>query len=478
MSEASTRKLGLLGLSAIVFGSMVGGGLFALPQNMGSVAAPAAVVVAWAITAAGILALVLCFKALCDARPDLNAGLYQYAKEGWGTLAGFAIAWGYWLCAAFGNVAYAVMVVDAFGGFWPVLLRHGWEAALFGAVLIWGMFFIIINGLKTAAAINTIISLIKMGAIVLMIALMFIGFNSGLFTSDIWGSDSPDLGGLGTQVKNTMLVTLWCFVGVEGAVIMGSRAKRERDVGRAGVIGFLLAWGLYVMVSLLSYGAMSQAQLGGLSEPSAAYVLRHICGDWAFVMVLLAVIVSLLGGWVAWALICAQVPYQAAAAGIFPARFKRLNRHGMPAYGVFVSSVVMQCFMLMVLMAPQAYLQALDITSMMALPAYLVAALFLCKMSMRPRAMMAPAHWRGVFRYRLLGIAASVYCIWLMYAGGLWLLLETSVFYATGLLIFFEMRRRAHAQPLSRGEWIAVVVLLVAALVSTWRLCTGESTLV
>lgn len=467
MTEPSSRKLGLVGLTAIVFGSMVGGGIFALPQNVGDAACPGPVMIAWGITAIGILALVMCFKCLADTRPDLNAGLFQYAKEGWGSLAAFVIAWGYWLCAAFGNVAYAVMIIDAFGGFFPSLLEHGWQAALLGTALLWTMYVIVVNGIKTASAINTAISVLKMAAIFLIIVIMVLGFNADLFSFDVWGSFSPDLDGVGAQVKNTMLVTLWCFVGIEGAVAMGARAKRKKDVGRAGLIGFAVTWGVYVLVSLLCFGIMNRAELASLPEPSVAYVLRAVCGDWAFVMVLVTVIVSLLGGWVAWALICAQVPYQASCLGIFPGRFRHLNRHGMPGYVIFVSTAVMQIFLLMVLVAPQAYLKALDITTMMALPAYFVAALYLCKLSLKG----------GTVGQKVAGFAATAYCLWMMYAGGLDLLMETSIFYVMGLSIFFEMRRRVGSGRLHGREWIAVGLLGIAALASLWRLCSGDSNL-
>ena len=89
-----------------------------------------------------------------------------------------------------------------------------------------------------------------------------------------------------------MMVTLWCFIGIEGAVMMSARAKRHSDVGKAGVTGFFIAWLLYVLVSMLCFGVMNRAKLAGLDDPSVAYVLRDICGGWAYYFVVLSVIVS------------------------------------------------------------------------------------------------------------------------------------------------------------------------------------------
>lgn len=41
------------------------------------------------------------------------------------------------------------------------------------------------------------------------------------------------------QVKNTMLITLWVFIGVEGAVVVSARARNKRDVGKATLLAVL-----------------------------------------------------------------------------------------------------------------------------------------------------------------------------------------------------------------------------------------------
>lgn len=115
----TSGKLGFWGLTALVFGLMVGVGIYNLPQNMASVASPGAVFIAWIVTAMGILPLVIAFKWLSDRYPQYNAGIYQYAQAEFGNYAGFNIAWGYWLCTAFSNVAYGVMLNDSCGAFFP-----------------------------------------------------------------------------------------------------------------------------------------------------------------------------------------------------------------------------------------------------------------------------------------------------------------------------------------------------------------------
>ena len=56
-------RLGLLALTALVVGSMVGAGIFSIPQNMAAgPAGTGALMVGWAVTGVGMLALALTAK--------------------------------------------------------------------------------------------------------------------------------------------------------------------------------------------------------------------------------------------------------------------------------------------------------------------------------------------------------------------------------------------------------------------------------
>lgn len=442
-----TVRMGYVGLSALVFGMMVGAGIFNIPQNMAAGAGPGAVLAGWVITAVGMLLLVGTFRSLASKRPELDAGIYQYAAEGYGRFPGFLTAWGYWLCTCFANVAYAVMLNDTVGAFFPELLAHGWPTVVFGSVLIWGICLIVCAGLRTAKVITIIMATVKFMAIALIVVLLVVNIKAGMLTSDFWGSKNNVTSSFADQIKSTMLVTLWCFIGIEGAVMMSGRARRSSDVGKAGITGFLAAWLLYVMVSVCSFGVMSGSELAGLENPSVAYVLGHVCGQWAYYMVIIAVILSLTGGWVAWTLVCAEVPYTAARVGLLSRSFMHLNSHATPARGLVVSSVVMQLFLMLVVTADDVYLTALNVTGMMILPAYLVSGLFLWKTSRQ---------WTGLL--------CAVFCAWMIYAGGLTLFMQTSIFYLAGLGFYITSRRGRALLPSRLDKWLLGLLLAAAVL--------------
>ncbi|MDE6341365.1 MAG: APC family permease, partial [Muribaculaceae bacterium] len=326
---------------------------------------------------------------------------------------------------------------------------------IFCSVLIWVMFWIVSRGIKTAKIVHSLLALIKVVMLVFIIVVLVLMFKADLFEADLWGL-GPGQAGVGEQVRRTMMVTLFCFFGVEGAVMMSARAKSPKDVGRAGVAGFFISLVLYMAVSLLSFGLMSKARLAGLPDPSIAYILRDVCGEWAYWFVIISVIIALLGGWVAWTLVVSQVPYEASLVKILPRAFSRTNSHGMPAFGLVASSIAMEVFLLIVVMADDVYLAALHITGLMIIPCYFFTALFLLKTG-------------KTLPIKALALIATLFCVWMAYAGGLVAMSMTSLFYLAGIWFYVKVRRetRAPGAPVfSRRAKVVLGMLVVLALFS------------
>lgn len=114
---AEEKKLGLFALIALVIGSMIGGGAFNLASDMASGAGAGAILIGWIITGVGMIALAFSFQNLTTKRPDLDGGIFTYAREGFGHFMGFNSGWGYWFAALLGNVAYGTLLFSAVGYF-------------------------------------------------------------------------------------------------------------------------------------------------------------------------------------------------------------------------------------------------------------------------------------------------------------------------------------------------------------------------
>lgn len=97
------KKLGLFGLTALVIGGVIGGGVFSLPSQLAQGAGLFAIILGFIITGIGIFSLAFVYSSLSRKRPDLTNGIYRYSKDGFGDYMGFNSAWIYWLSSTFGN---------------------------------------------------------------------------------------------------------------------------------------------------------------------------------------------------------------------------------------------------------------------------------------------------------------------------------------------------------------------------------------
>ena len=257
-SGASQKGLGVLALACIVISSMIGGGIYSLPQNMAAGASAGAVLLAWIITGFGVFFIANTFRILSAAKPDLTAGIYMYSREGFGPYVGFTIGWSYWLCQICGNVGYAVITMDALNYFFPPHFAGGnnLPSIIGGSILIWGFNFLVLRGIKQATIINAIGTVAKILPLILFILILLFVFEFSKFDFNFWGEQmitKAKIGGLSTQIKSTMLVTLWAFIGIEGAVVMSKHASSPQAVGNGfGLYGLLnhLHLALFVTVRL------------------------------------------------------------------------------------------------------------------------------------------------------------------------------------------------------------------------------------
>src|SRR3990167_2249595 len=217
-TKATTQvppKLGLSLLVALVVGSIIGSGIFGLPQNIAAGAGAGAILIGWTITGIGMLLLVRVYQMLSLRKPELDNGVYAYARALSGEYVGFNSAWGYWVSAWIGNVGYLVAAFGALGYFFPVFGTGNSPSAITGASLVlWGIHFMVLRGIQGAAVLNAVVTAAKIAPLLLFIVLVAMAFELDPFRLDFWGD--AKLGSVLDQVKSTMLVTVWVFIGIEG----------------------------------------------------------------------------------------------------------------------------------------------------------------------------------------------------------------------------------------------------------------------
>ena len=475
MSE-SPGKLRLGALVALVVGSMIGGGIFSLPQNMAASADVGAVLIGWVITAIGMLTLAFVFQTLANRKPDLDGGVYAYAKAGFGDYMGFSSAWGYWISAWLGNVGYFVLLFSTLGYFFPIFGEGNTPAAVIGAsVLLWAVHFLVLRGIKEAAFINLVTTVAKVVPLLLFVLIALFAFKLDIFTADIWGVKNPDLGSVMNQVRNMMLVTVWVFIGIEGASIFSARAEKRTDVGKATVIGFITVLLFLMLVNVLSLGIMTQPELAKLQNPSMAAVLEHVVGHWGAVLISVGLIISLLGALLSWVLLCAEIMFAAAKDHTMPEFLRKENANHVPANALWLTNAMVQLFLIITLFSASTYLSLIYLATSMILVPYLWSAAYALLLAVRGETYENALAERK--KDLFIGAIALIYAIWLLYAGGTKYLLLSALLYAPGAILFAKAKHELGKPIFTNVEKLIFAAVVIGALVAAYGLYDGFLTL-
>lgn len=448
--SGDNKKLGLIALTGVVISAMIGGGVYNLPQNMAQSAGAGAIGIAWIITGIGMWFVANTFRILAAARPDATTGIYTYGELGFGKFTGFLLAWGYWICNCFANIGYAVLLMDSLNYFFPPYFKGGnnFLSVIGGSIVLWIIYFVVLAGVKQATSINTIGTIGKLVPLVIFLFITAFVFKMAAFSTDFWGvSVIPslkdiNLGGLMPQIKSTMLVTLWVFIGIEGAVVISDRAQSQKDVGKATLLGFVICLLIYVGLSMLPIGTFSQGELSVMAPPSTAAVLGGIVGTWGDWLMNIGVIISILSSWLVWTIMLAELPFAAAKGGTFPKIFATANKNGSASFSLFVSTIIMQLIMILVYFSSNAWNLMLSITGVMVLPCYIVCTAYLWKISSEK-----DQYPTDIFASKtnavITGILGTVYGLWLVYAAGLSYMLVAAIVYAIGIPVFMKARKES-----------------------------------
>ncbi|MEF1254971.1 basic amino acid/polyamine antiporter [Vibrio sp. M260112] len=468
------NKLGLSSLTAIVIGSMIGAGVFSLPQNMASVASPAAVMIGWTITGVGMIFLALSFQTLASHRPNVDSGVFGYAKAGFGDFVGFCSAWGYWLSAMLANVSYLVIVFSTLGMLFDtpdnVIFGQGNTViSIIGAsCLLWMVHALVLRGVQTAALINMVTTYAKLVPLMAFIVCAMLAFSWNTFTLDFTGVHFGEEHSLWSQVKSTMLVTVWVFIGIEGAVVVSGRARNRKDIGRATILGLLTALAIYVFVTLLSMGVVKPVELAQYQNPSMARVLTVILGPWGQYIISIGLLISVCGAFLSWTVLASEAPYLCAKEKMFPKSYARLNEAGSPVKPLTLTNIWIQVSLIFVMFAGSTYDTLLIIASEMILVPYFLVGAFVLKIAIEEKN-------RGSLLF--IGLGASVYGLWLLYASGLNYLLLSAILYLPGLYFYIKAKSEQGVNPFAGKEKLGASMLGVTALFSMALLWQGSLSL-
>ncbi|MFP3464608.1 basic amino acid/polyamine antiporter [Leifsonia sp. SIMBA_070] len=470
LQQAPAAKLSMLTMTGMVVGSMVGAGVFSLPRRFAQETGVAGALIAWSIAGLGMLMLAFVFQTLANRKPELDAGVYAYAKAGFGQYLGFYSAIGYWASAGMGLVFYWVFIMSTIGAVVPALGEGDSILAIgISSVGLWGFFLLIRRGIKEAAVINRIVTVAKIVPIVVFILLCIFVLKPQVFAENWGGADYA--GSLFDQVTGTMLVTVFVFLGVEGASVYSRHAKRRQDVGRATILGFVSVFAIFASVTIVSYGILPMGEIAKLRQPSMAGVLAAAVGPWGAWFVSIGLIVSVLGAYLAWSLMAAEVLFVAAKDADMPRFLARSNTADVPVPALLMTAIFVQVVLIITYFSHDAFNLALDLTSALTLIPFFLVALYAMKLIItRDTYRDSP---RGFGREAIIAVLATIYTLYLLFAAGVTFVLLSFIIYAPATILFIMARREQGRRVFTGRELVILAVAVIGAVAAIVALSFG-----
>jgi basic amino acid/polyamine antiporter, APA family len=331
-APAAGRAIGFWTAVSLVMGNMIASGVFLLPASL----APFGGVgfAGWILSAGGAVLLALVFARLARLNPAAG-GPYAYTRQAFGDLAGFLVAWGYWVSVWCANAAIAVAFVGYLDPFFPAVVRSPAGAASLAVAAVWFLTAVNIWGVVAADRVQVVTTALK------ILPLVVIGV-AGLtaFEPSHFAVTDTSVGGLAAGITATATLTLWAFLGVECATIPAGEVRdAARVIPKATVVGTLATAVIYIASTA---GVMALVAPGALATSTAPFAdaARAIGGDAAAKLVALGAAIACFGGLNGWILIVGQLPRAVAADGLFPRGFAALSSRGTPARGMIGAAIL------------------------------------------------------------------------------------------------------------------------------------------
>lgn len=319
MSELK-RDLGLAAALSIVIGTVIGSGIFRVPQtmvaNVGSVGLVFAVWIAGGVMS---LAGALTYAELAAAMPGAG-GEYVYLTEAYGPVWGFIYSWTQMWVAKSGSIAtlataffeYTAHFIPEFERVWfsvgPVPVKYG---QVFATVLILVLGLVNYAGVKFGGGVQVVVTIAKVGLIVIVIV-------AGLLYAHPAAAGVPlPAPPLATGFIAALVAALWAYDGWNNVGMVASEVRNpKRNLPLALILGTSLVIAIYMAANWAYFRVLTPAEVSS-HKLVAAEMMQRVWGSSGAAAVSIAAMISIFAALNGSILTGSRVPYAAAADGLF-----------------------------------------------------------------------------------------------------------------------------------------------------------------
>jgi APA family basic amino acid/polyamine antiporter len=326
------RDLGLWSAVAIVVGTVIGSGIFIVPnvmiRNMGT---PGLVFVVWVVGGLMSLSGALSYAELSAAMPGAG-GEYVYLREAYGPLWSFIYGWTQMWVAKSGSIATLATAFFLYvanfhpelkqaAGHIPIPLGPGGAplevsfGQILGMALILALGGLNYFGVKIGGRVQVLVTICKVGLIFAVIA---IGLGTGHGDTGNFQSTAPVTSAGGVAAFFTALVAaLWAYDGWNNVSMVASEiGDPQRNLPRALIGGTVAVMAIYLLANAAYFYVLPAREVAA-SDLVAADMMRKIFGQAGANMVSVAAMISIFAALNGSILTGSRVPYAMALDGLF-----------------------------------------------------------------------------------------------------------------------------------------------------------------
>lgn len=324
------RVLGALSAASILIGSIIGSGIFRNPTKIAAeLPSVGWILVAWG--AAGLLSLIgsLVFAELGSAYPGAG-GQYTYIRESFGKLPAFLFGWTNLLIInSFSIAALAKFSSQSFFGLFPVGLQpdpEGPGTLVLAVVLVGVLTGANAVGVRKGACIQNVLTVLKLGALGLIIAGLFLPAARWDNLSGVWEiRGNPSGGDLMLAFKGAFLAILWAYDGWYLLSFSGAEIRNpRRNIPVGFILGILVVIAVYLATNAAYFSVISLDEMKGLHERDAIVAgeaAHRLYGNIGVYLILAGIMCSTLGAANGNILTGPRLSYAMAKDGLFYGAF-------------------------------------------------------------------------------------------------------------------------------------------------------------
>jgi APA family basic amino acid/polyamine antiporter len=430
-------KLGFWMAVALVVGNIIGSGVYLVPASLAPYGRNS--LSAWLFTATGAVLLAIVFAALSRELPA-EGGLYAYTRAAFGDVAGFVVAWGYWISVWVGNAAIATGAVSYSSVFAPWIASVPGASALVTVAVVWLLTLVNCMGVRAAGWVQAVTTVLKLMPLV-AIAVVGVFFVSG----DLIAAHAGVPLTLDATTAAATL-TLWALLGLESATVPADKVQDPaRTIPRATLVGTVLSAVVCAVSCSIVLVLVPPSRLAVSNAPFAD-AAELLFGPGTGTLVALFAAISAYGALNGWILLQGELPSAMARDGLFPRPFGRLSRRGAPVVSLVSTSVLVSLLVLMNFQRSmvEVFTFMILLATTATLVAYLACSLALLVLLRREGFASRRKGWLAV-----TAALGACYSLWAIWGAGRDAIVWGAVLILVSLPVYWLMRRSAASDPTS-----------------------------